>query len=80
EKMEPTMKGTFEKMYAFNKAVGLPTTLMDLGLTIQDQESVIQKALAMPDIDHNPYQITYEMIMDAFETLTRVNASNDNEE
>ncbi len=69
EQMEPSMKGSFEKMYSFSKAVGLPRALTDLGLTDDDREAVIQKALAMPDIDHNPYEITYDMMSDAFEKL-----------
>ena len=32
---------------------------------------IIEKTLAMKDIDHNPYPITREMLQQAFEELER---------
>ena len=63
------MQGMFEKMFAFSRATGLPTKLEDLDLTVEDTDVVIDKALAMPDIDHNPYVITREMMVEAFQAL-----------
>ena len=68
-RMEPSMQGMFEKMFAFSRATGLPTKLEDLDLTVEDTDVVIDKALAMPDIDHNPYVITREMMVEAFQAL-----------
>ncbi len=76
EKMEPSMKGMFEKIYQFNKTVGLPTDLKDLGLSEDEREAVIDKALAMPDIDHNPYKITRELVEEAFDALKLRGAQN----
>ncbi len=65
----------FEKMYTFSRQTGLPVRMEDLGLHQSDQPQVIAKALAMKDIDHNPYKITAEMMQEAFEELKkRVNA------
>ncbi len=69
EQMEPSMKGMFEKMYQFSRSVGLPTSLEGLGLTEADREAVIEQALKMPDIDHNPYRITHGMMEQAFDAL-----------
>ncbi len=69
EQLEPSMQGMFKKMFDFSRAVGLPTKLEDLGLTEADQDAVIDKALAMKDIEHNPYVITRGMMVKAFEDL-----------
>ena len=66
---DPAFREMFEQMYAFSKAVKLPVRLEDLGLTDADTDAVIDKALAMPDIDHNPYPITREMMVRAFAEL-----------
>ncbi len=71
EQSEPTMRGMFKKMFDFNRTVGLPIRLEDLGLTGADQDAVIDKALAMKDIEHNPYVITRDMMVKAFEELKR---------
>ena len=60
---------TFNRMLAFSRAVKLPVRLEDLGLTEADTDAVIDKALAMPDIDHNPYPITRPMLVKAFADL-----------
>lgn len=69
EKMEPSMKGMLAELYTFSKDTGLPTKLQDLGLTDADRDAVIDKALAMKDIEHNPYPITREMLVDAFDAI-----------
>ncbi len=59
----------FRKMYAFNRSVGLPTKLEDIGVTEKDLEKVLPKVLSMPDIAHNPYPITLDMLSGAFRKL-----------
>lgn len=59
----------FQKMLAFNRSVGLPTRLEDLGLKENDLEKVLPKVLSMPDIAHNPYPVTLDMLSGAFRKL-----------
>lgn len=63
----------FQKMYAFNKSVGLPTSISDIGVTPDELEQVIPKAAAMPDVAHNPYPVTEEMVRNAFRALDAYN-------
>lgn len=67
----------FSTLYRFSRDTGLPTKLEDLGLMSSDRESVIDHALNMPDIDHNPYKITREMMEKAFDLLEQANADSD---
>ena len=59
----------FRKMYAFNRSVGLPTRLEDMGIEEKDLEKVLPKVLSMPDIAHNPYPVTLDMLSGAFRKL-----------
>lgn len=59
----------FEKIYKFNKNVGLPTSLDDIEISEEQIEALIPKMPDMSDIRHNPYKITEEMIREAFERL-----------
>ncbi len=59
----------FQRMYAFNRSVGLPTGIEDIGLTKEDLKKVLPRVLTMHDIDHNPYPVTLEMLSDAFGKL-----------
>ena len=59
----------FEKIYKFNKSVGLPTSLDDIEISEEQIEALIPKMPDMSDIRHNPYKITEEMIREAFERL-----------
>ena len=56
---------TFERVYAFNERVKLPTCLQDVEITEEDLPAVIAKAVSMKDIEHNPYPITEEMLLKA---------------
>lgn len=60
---------TFEKVYAFSKSVGLPTCLADLEFTAEDIDRLAEDAVAMKDIEHNPYKITKEMLVEAMKKL-----------
>ena len=64
-------KEMFEKLYRFNRETGLPASLKDMGITREELPQIIEKTLAMKDIDHNPYPITREMLQQAFEELER---------
>lgn len=59
----------FEKMYAFNKSVGLPTSLADVEITEEALPQVIEKTMQMKDIEHNPYPVTADLLKQAFARL-----------
>lgn len=61
----------FEKMYNFNKSIGLPTCLADIEISIDDLKKLVPMVCAMKDIEHNPYKITEEMISKAFFELEK---------
>ncbi len=59
----------FRTMYTFNRSVGLPTRLEHIGLTEKDLEKALPRVVSMPDIAHNPYPVTLEMLSGAFRRL-----------
>ncbi len=63
----------FERVFAFNKEVGLPTKIADVEITEEDLPAVIKQTVSMKDIDHNPYVITEEMVTKAFVKLAELN-------
>lgn len=63
----------FRKMFSFNKSVGLPTSIADIDITPEELEQVIPKITAMPDIAHNPYPVTEDMVREAFQALDDYN-------
>lgn len=63
----------FRKIYAFNRSVGLPTSIADIEITPSELEQVIPRVSAMPDIAHNPYPVTEPMVREAFAALERYN-------
>ena len=67
-------KDMFETMLRFNRSVGLPTRLRDIGVTEAALGRVLPQVLKMKDIEHNPYPITLEMLQKAFEELEREGA------
>lgn len=63
-----------DRIFRFNKSIGLPTCLADLDITTEAQlKSVIDCAAATPDITHVPYAITAEMIHEAIMDLEEYN-------
>lgn len=66
---------TFNKVYEFAKAVNLPTCLADLEFTADDIDKLAQSAVAMKDIEHNPYKITKEMLVNAMRQLEELSAN-----
>lgn len=63
----------FERVFAFNKSVGLPTKLTDIEMDIDELPKLVKAAAAMKDIGHNPYPITEQMLTDAFMELEKRN-------
>lgn len=63
----------FEKIYKFNKSVGLPTSLSDIEITREQMEGLIPRIPQMPDIRHNPYTVTEDMLRAAFDELDKYN-------
>lgn len=59
-------KEEFERIYRFNKAMGFPLKLSHLHCSMSDVDKVIEKALKGIDVRHYPYEVTPEMIKDAF--------------
>ena len=66
-------KEMFEKMYEFNKSIGLPTSLADVEITEEALPQVIEKTMQMKDIDHNPYPVTADLLEKAFAELAERN-------
>lgn len=63
-----------ERIFNFNKSIGLPTCLADLDITTKTQlEAVIKKAVSTPDLLHVPYKITDKMIRGAILQLEKYN-------
>lgn len=59
----------FQTMFAFNRSVGLPVTLADIGVGADDLGRVLPRVLAMPDIRHHPYPLTLDLLAQAFGRL-----------
>lgn len=63
----------FERIYKFNKNLGLPTKLSDIHCTMEDVDKVVDKALKGIDVRHYPYEVTPAMIKDAISFLESYN-------
>lgn len=59
----------FEKVYAFNKKMGLPTRLADMDTREEQMAQVAAKALKGIDVRVYPYPITEEMIVTAIHEI-----------
>ena len=55
----------YKRLRDFNKRIGLPVTFTEIGITLDQLESVLDSLLADEDVEHYPYQLTKEMIMKA---------------
>lgn len=62
----------FKKLYEFNKAVGLPVRLEDIEISRDDIDKVAKITVAMKDIEHNPYEITLDMVKAALIKLENI--------
>lgn len=61
-----------DRVYSFNKSIGLPTCLSDIEVEEKDLDKVLDKAMETGDIKHVPYEITREMIYNAIMDLEKV--------
>ncbi len=59
----------FEKVYAFYRQVGLPTSLKDMELDADIREKLLDLVLAQKDIAHNAYPIERAALEKAFDIL-----------
>lgn len=66
----------FEKIYDFNQSIGLPTCLSDIEMRTDDLDRLVPMVCNMKDIDHNPYEITEDMVYKAFIELEKYNEMN----
>ena len=59
-----------EKTYRFNRSLGLPSCLKDLGLTLEDDlEDVLAAAVENQELSHTPYPVTADLIQEAMREL-----------
>lgn len=66
---------TFVTLHQFMREVGLPVSPEEIELTKEEVLDVIPKVCGMPDIQHNPYPITVQLLTRAFEQLEEYNAT-----
>lgn len=57
------------KLQEFNRKIGLPVRLRDIGVTIEDVKKVAAVIVRDEDLEHYPYQVTEEMVVKAAEKL-----------
>ena len=53
------------RLIAFNKKVGLPTTLKDIDVTVEEVRKCAPAMTKDEDLEHYPYKVTADMIVDA---------------
>ena len=63
------MMDEFNKIYDFNKKIGLPLRLDDIGISREEFNEIIDKIPEMPDVKHYPYKVTVKMIENALNIL-----------
>jgi glycerol dehydrogenase len=64
---------TRDRVFEFNKQVGLPTCLADIEINSEELEKVLDKVMTTDDIVHVPYEITRTMIYQAIMELEEQN-------
>lgn len=57
------------RMQEFNRRLGLPAVLSDIGVSMEEVRSVTDLIIADEDLHHYPYAVTEEMIMQGLEKL-----------
>ena len=63
----------FEKIYEFNKKIGLPVKLNDIGISKDQFNEIIDKIPEMSDVKHYPYKVTVKMLENALKVLEEKN-------
>ncbi|HIQ72831.1 MAG TPA: iron-containing alcohol dehydrogenase family protein [Candidatus Cottocaccamicrobium excrementipullorum] len=61
----------FERIYSLNRAVHLPVSLEEIGITREQWEECTKRIPQMSDVAHYPYRVTREMLNEAMEKLNR---------
>jgi Glycerol dehydrogenase and related enzymes len=64
-----------ERVFQFNKSIGLPTKLADIHATEQDLPKMAQKALMGIDVRKYPYKVTEDVIIRAILELEEYNTT-----
>ncbi len=59
----------FKELSAFNRRIGLPVSFSEIGVSLEDLDKVIPQMIADEDVEHFPYKLTREMIMNAAQRL-----------
>ena len=59
----------FEKLYAFNRQIGLPVSFDEIGISLSDLEKVAERIVHDEDLEHFPYRLTAGQIMEAAKRL-----------
>ena len=59
----------FKKLYEFNKQIGLPVSFDEIGISLQDLEKVTERIIRDEDLEHFPYRLTADQIMEAAKKL-----------
>ena len=57
------------RLMAFNRTVGLPTRLSELGVTLEQVAACAEGMTKDEDLEHYPYRVTAEMIVEAARRL-----------
>lgn len=60
-----------EMLRDFNKKVNLPASLSEIGVTVEDVAKVADRIIVDEDVEHYPYRLTRDMILDAARRLER---------
>ncbi|MDO4490618.1 MAG: iron-containing alcohol dehydrogenase family protein [Lachnospiraceae bacterium] len=68
----------FEKIYSFNKSIGLPVKLEDIEITEEQFRQILPELPTMSDVRHYPYAITVEMMEAAWKKLNERVAKDSN--
>lgn len=59
------------KMIEFNRSVGLPVSLSDIGVTMEQVAACTATMVKDEDLEHYPYKVTEEMILEAAKKLDK---------
>lgn len=59
----------YQKMREFHQKIGLPVSLKEIRITLDDVKKVTSAMIADEDLEHYPYQVTEEMILEAARKL-----------
>lgn len=62
----------FKKIYEFNKKIGLPVSLNDINISIEQFNKIKPNIQNASDIKHYPYEVTEDMLNEALSVLNRM--------